>query len=373
MKKMGIAFMHLQKIKNASTLKNLYLHNYRVRDVVNADPKLADKNEELLDMGGKNYYQIYKERIAMLQEMYPQKKILREGGTPALEIITSMPRDDMEHVDVEKWKRDNLEWLQSTFNRDSERHGENVISVMYHGDEMGSVHCHAIVLPVDDGGKFNYSAFVNGREDLRKMQDSYAEKMKLHGLSRGLEGSRVSHEEVRRFYTELNQNLRTDDIPIQMDGESKEDYATRVEEFFKDVRAGHLKKIKDTERELVKYQTLYHQKEMKISSMEQEQDEMLLRYKALIKKFGDGNERNIFEMLSEQEKIKLYFQMQSDLKMKQQMDFFTQTAIDWSEKNLNPELYQLEEFRKAEFETDAMVSSIEERKSEDIVELDIVF
>lgn len=48
-----------------------------------------------------------------------------------MDVLVSFSREDIGKVDLEKWKQENVRWLQETFNRDSARNGENVISVVF--------------------------------------------------------------------------------------------------------------------------------------------------------------------------------------------------------------------------------------------------
>ena len=82
-------------------------------------------------------------------------------------------------LDVEKWKEDNVKWLESYFGK------ENVVSVVFHYDEAGrteggAIHGHAFVIPVDPSGKVNASYYTNGQAQLSMIQDSYAAAMKGH-------------------------------------------------------------------------------------------------------------------------------------------------------------------------------------------------
>jgi O6-methylguanine-DNA--protein-cysteine methyltransferase len=103
--------------------------------------------------------------------------------------------------DVQKWKEfqeKSLEWL-------SERYGrKNIVNFTVHKDES-TPHIHAIVVPIDSKGNLNCKSFLGGRDKMREMQTSFAQKVQHLGLERGIEGSKAIHQDVKRFYQVINQ------------------------------------------------------------------------------------------------------------------------------------------------------------------------
>ena len=136
---MGYCFMHIGKIKTYGALQSHYIHNYREIEVANAIAEKATENEELILLPVRNgekmtYGDVVKERLDNL-DYYKDHK-LRPNQTLALEVVTTFSRED--DIDLEKWKEENVKWLQKTFNKAGDGK-DNVISVMYHGDEQGKV------------------------------------------------------------------------------------------------------------------------------------------------------------------------------------------------------------------------------------------
>ena len=218
---MGYCFMTIQKVKNLGTLKSKYIHNYRETDVPNADPDCIDENEELVKLLDENgnatdYVEKFKERVKDIPKY-------RKDAVRAFEVVTTFSRET--DIDIESWKKANVEWLKETFNKAGDGK-DNVISVMYHGDETGNVHCHAIVIPIDENGRLNASHYTNGRLALVKMQDTYADKMKQFNLERGLEGSNATHKQIRNFYASLNNAKKK--IPPVRENESAAEYRKRA-------------------------------------------------------------------------------------------------------------------------------------------------
>ena len=129
--------------------------------------------------------------------------------------------------------KDNVKWLRETFNANPEKYGDNVISAQFHGDEVGNVHIHAFIIPIDDKGKLNASYYINGRKQLSMLQSSYGKVMQEnHNLKRGLKGSQASHNDIKHFYASLNQKVEMEP-PQYKDNESLEDYYKRVKESYR--------------------------------------------------------------------------------------------------------------------------------------------
>lgn len=238
--------MSIQKIKTEGQLRSKYNHNYRIVTVDNADPSKLHLNEELVplpfsnDGKQKDFNEMFKDRITSISAFSSRK--IRKDAVRALEIITTFSRNDS--LDLERWKEKNVEWLQKTFNIAGDKK-DNVISVMYHGDEAGNVHCHAIIIPIDEKCHLNASRFIDGSRVLGSMQTDYANAMKEFGLERGLEGSSAKHEDIRRFYTQLNRSL---DIPTPHKLESAKDYYQRVKTDIENANLQLLARQKESER-----------------------------------------------------------------------------------------------------------------------------
>lgn len=239
--------MSIEKIKTSGALMSKYRHNYRLVDVENADPALKHLNEELIKLPVKNGQQlsphdVFKERIESLP--YYQDHHIRSNAVHALEVVMTFSKDPF--VDIEKWKQKNVEWIKNTFNVAGDGK-DNVISMVFHGDEAGNVHCHAIVIPIDERGRLNASRFVDGSRMMSKHQTRYANYMKGFGLKRGLQGSQAKHKDIKKFYAELNQAME-ERLP-QRPGESIESYMERSIEHIKTMHAASLREIKEAERQ----------------------------------------------------------------------------------------------------------------------------
>lgn len=226
---MGYCFMTIGKIKDKGTLGIKYNHNFRKEVVLNADPTLINNNDEIVKLGDKTYTEAFNERIESL-EHYKQGYKIRSNQVLAFEIVTTFSKEDAERVDIEQWKKDNLEWLKETFDKDADKYGSNILSMISHEDE-GNIHIHTIVTPVDPEGKLNAYYYTGGRQKMRELQDTYAAKMKSHGLKRGIKGSKATHQDIKKFYTALNQEFAKR-LPEPKRFETVEDYRARIEEIY---------------------------------------------------------------------------------------------------------------------------------------------
>ena len=253
---MGYCFMTIEKVKDKGSLTRKYEHNYRIEKVPNADPALIHKNDELVKLNGKTYVEKFDEKMNKLKEQNPK---IRKNAVLALEIVTTFSRAEIDNVDIEKWKSDQVKWLRETFNPNPEEFGDNVVSVMFHGDEAGNVHCHSIIIPIDDKGKLNASFFLDGRANMIKLQDSYGKMMEeRHKLQRGLRGSSAKHEDIKRFYAAQNMALAQEGPEIRtIHGrkETVEEYKERSDEVIKDLHLKILAEQKAHERAINELRT----------------------------------------------------------------------------------------------------------------------
>lgn len=238
---MAYCFMTMQKVKSLGALGAKFNHNFRIADVKNAAPELSHLNDELIKLPEKNgkkmnYVDMFNERISTLP--YYNNHSVRKNAVLAIEVVTTFSGN--EDIDIERWKEKNVEWLKDTFNVAGDDR-DNVISVVYHGDEAGNVHCHAMVIPIDEQGKLNGSRFMGDSKILTNLQTSYAKDMEEVGLKRGLKGSTAKHKDIRKFYAELNQAIRN--IPEPVQNETARDYMERVKEEIGVANAAALRRL----------------------------------------------------------------------------------------------------------------------------------
>lgn len=317
---MGYCFMHIEKIKSFGKMASAYKHNLRVMQPANADPNKADLNDELIPLDGQTYKNKWDERVNDAYATGAMTKNLRSDAVLGLEVLLTFSKSDIENVDIEKWKKDNIEWLNKTFNIPGSAHN-NVVSAMYHGDENGNVHIHAFVVPMDDKGKLNASYFIGSPMKMKKMQNEYAAEMKKdHGLQRGLEGSVAKHEDIKKFYTKLNQTFDVSQVPKPEPEEEIELYYGRVCKYVQDCNMVNFQKEKQIERTVVELQTDFQQE---LSGYRKEKKELRKKEKKLkellgnAKKYGKENDLSPNEL---EKRLKAFAALQNGLKNMKDQD-----------------------------------------------------
>lgn len=288
---MGYCFMKIDKLSTTSHMNSAYAHNLRKMDVKNASKELAPLNEELVPLHGKTYSQAFEEKIRSLE--YYKNHQIRSNGVRALEVMLTFSPSEREQIDLEQWKKDNVDWLRKSFNADPLKYGDNVISVVYHGDEAGNVHCHGIVIPVDDKGHLNAHYYTGGSMVMRQLQNSYGELMKKrHNLDRGMENSKATHEDIKKFYSMLNKSLERNAPGIQPE-ETLTQYKARVDAWAKDLALKDMQKDLQHKRELAETATREYNKHLAVDverkKLRGEVRKMQKEKDGLIHEFGEIN------------------------------------------------------------------------------------
>jgi hypothetical protein len=204
---MAFAIVRTAKLKSAGNIGGLNAHMTRTMDVPNADADLARYNSRPIGSTDLNA-----DVQARLLEAGITKT--RKGAVLAVEhLMTASPEHFGSEVKLtdsgekqlwmnnDRWQafeKASIEWLQ-------ERYGKkNLVNVTVHKDET-TPHLHAVIVPIDSKGKLNCRDFLGGRDKLRDLQTSFAEKVKPQGLERGIEGSKAQHQAVKHFYGEIKQ------------------------------------------------------------------------------------------------------------------------------------------------------------------------
>ena len=239
---MAFTFMDIQKVKTSGQLTAKYNHNCRKVEVDNADPSLAYLNEDLVQLpviNGKelNYREAFEKRIDELP--YYKNHNYRSDQVKMFEVLLTYSKD--ENINKQEWKDKSLQWLKKTFDIAPDKQS-NIMHVAYHADETGNVHCHAMVVPIDERGHLNARRWTNGSRSMTELQSSYAESVKDLGLKRGLSGSSAKHKDIRRMYAGLN---RVIEVPEVNAGETALEYRERILEDIKTAYASAKKDIDD--------------------------------------------------------------------------------------------------------------------------------
>lgn len=188
---MKFAILRVQKLKAPVAVRRSMKHAFREQDTPNADPERTLQNTHIGAQSVAEGMQKFNARL-------PEK--VRKNGVLAIEyLITASPEamQTKSRHDQDRYFGDALSWLK-------ERHGaENVVYAGIHRDET-TPHMYAYVVPLDERGKLNCRHFLGGAKALSEMQSDFAENVgKVHGLERGIEGSKVRHTTIKQYYAAL--------------------------------------------------------------------------------------------------------------------------------------------------------------------------
>ena len=188
---MGYAILRTQKLKSMSSVRRSLDHAFREKDTPNADPEKTPENTHINADSMLEAKQNIEERL-------PDK--VRKNGVLAIEyLITASPEamNNKTREQQDKYFDDALGWLK-------ERHQkENICYAGIHRDEK-TPHMYAYVVPIDDKGKLNCRSFLGGSKALSAMQTDFAERVgKIHGLERGIEGSKAKHQRIKAHYAAI--------------------------------------------------------------------------------------------------------------------------------------------------------------------------
>jgi hypothetical protein len=197
----SFAILRIAKIKTLGNLAGAATHVARSRPTPNADPS----RHNLLLAGDRDAEAGARAILATL----PRRP--RKNAVLALEVLaTASPGFFAQGGDADAWAAASVEWIRATFG------AGNMAHATLHLDESGGPHIHAFVIPIDDNpgkrgpaSRLNAGRWVDGRDKLSALQDSYAAAVADFGLARGQRGSRAKHTEIRAWYGRMSQIERT--------------------------------------------------------------------------------------------------------------------------------------------------------------------
>lgn len=167
---MSHAIMRIQKIKSMQALAEREKHNTRHKTVLSSDGTNNITVEGYTGLVG--HVKAVERQINI-----NNKRKTRKDAVRAIEVLFTSDKAFFKRVDHEQYFEECKKWLIATFGE------ENLLQTVIHLDEE-TPHLHAILTTVKEG-KFNYSGYVNGRQDLRALQDSLFQRVEHLGLERG--------------------------------------------------------------------------------------------------------------------------------------------------------------------------------------------
>lgn len=188
---MPFAILRTQKLKSIASVHRSMKHAFREQETPNAAKQLASHNTHI---GA----QSVDEGMTAFAKALPAKH--RKDAVLAIEyLITASPEAmaSKSRADQDRYFDDSLAWLRS-------RHGDTVVYAGIHRDEH-TPHMYAYVVPRDpQTGRLNARRWLGGAKALQQMQTEFANQVGLrHGLERGIEGSKATHQRVSQFYGQI--------------------------------------------------------------------------------------------------------------------------------------------------------------------------
>ena len=204
------SIIRIKKHKSIASLQSRENHTYRKRETPNADPAKLHRNKLLF--GQENYSAVADN---FLQEYKSAGSKIRKDAVLAVEfLLTASPEFFDEGSKNERDER-LKKWCEAQIEFVKKEHGEKNILCMYlHLDEK-TPHIEAYVVPMDGKGKLNCKSFYGARNALNQLQTRYANHNKDFGLQRGAKGSRATHQEVKKFYDQIQQPAKVSNENLQ--------------------------------------------------------------------------------------------------------------------------------------------------------------
>lgn len=243
---MAYAIFLTKKLKTGGQIAGSASHVQRDRETPNANPY----KENIWLMGNP--------KQDLVQDTFNHigNQTIRKNAVLCVELVLSASPEffrpstqtepgEYEQLRLNRWLDFNKQWLQERFSVTSEGISvprNRIISAAAHLDEV-TPHIHAHMVPIDKRGKLNASAFFGSPKLLREWQDDYAQAMKPLGLERGIRGSKATHIDIGRYYTNIN-SPQTDNILVLRDKARDRD---RAENQRREMEATALAKQKEAD------------------------------------------------------------------------------------------------------------------------------
>ena len=213
--------LRMQRLKSFYSIRRSVKHAFRAKETLNADPSKLKENSFFLADDVATAIQNFKKRM-------PEK--IRKNAVYAVEfLVTASPE-----VMKEKTREAQDSYFADALRYIQDKHGsENVVFAGVHRDET-TPHMYAYVVPIDEHGKLNCRHFYGAKNALSELQSDFHAKVgEVHGLDRGIKGSKARHTSIKEYYTRLNAGLVQEldtriNVKPPADGETHEAFARRV-------------------------------------------------------------------------------------------------------------------------------------------------
>lgn len=194
---MSYAIMRCEKLAKMGNVAASLKHCFRERETPNADPQKTPANVHFAA-------QSTDEAMGKLRQMLPEKR--RKDAVLAVEYVMTASPDWWEtasHDQQQEFFDRSLKWLSDKYGQD------RIITASIHLDEK-TPHLSAFVVPLTKDGRLSAKEFIGNKKQMQTDQTTFANAVQDLGLERGIEGSKATHERVKRFYGQIAENHEPD-------------------------------------------------------------------------------------------------------------------------------------------------------------------
>ncbi len=236
---MAYAIMRFQKYKLSGLGKIERHNNERTHLKGRANPELEKYNTTKKLFENETLTQTIRKIINSIKK--EKGKTTRKDAAVISEFVFTFSPEAQKDIlpRMKEWKRANIQWLMKEF----ESRGAKILRVDTHYDET-TIHQHCFVQMTDERGLFCANRFFGKKNDLEKLQTSYAEKMSVFGLKRG-----KSKKETKARHTTLNEYYKATESKIKHDIELLKQDSERIAEKQKEL--AEMEKMLDSQKENV--------------------------------------------------------------------------------------------------------------------------
>lgn len=197
---MSFAIMRVEKRKDIGSVRRCAEHHLRTVDTPNADPSRGIR----VLAGSTDSNDV----IRLINDV-TKPLMRRKDAVRAIDVFCGTSPDFFANGgSIEEFEKVAMQWASDTFG------AENLALVVTHEDET-TPHVQMLVTPITPKGKLSASYWLDGPKMLAAMQDSFAEAMQPLGLERGVKGSKAKHEDIKRFYGELQPKMQAATVLIE--------------------------------------------------------------------------------------------------------------------------------------------------------------
>ena len=191
---MSIAICRVEKVKGASGVAGLQIHNRRERANSNSNPDIdhsrSHLNYTLVGTSDKTFNVLADERI---KQGYTGTKTIRKDAVRMITSIFTSNYSFFVDKSLEQQRQffeDCLEWTQKRFG------AENIISAIVHMDEE-TPHLHVEFVPLTVDGRLTAKEVLGVRSDFQDLQDDFHRTVgEVWGMKRG-ERADLDNLEIR--------------------------------------------------------------------------------------------------------------------------------------------------------------------------------